>query len=212
MDSELFTNSENDLAIVQKKRKAVLFFAVISLACLIVLTRPVEFATQYSILLEILGIHLIIFGVGYRIWSTIYIGGKKCAEVVKEGPYSMSRNPLYFGSICCSIGVGLQTGMLVFGLLCGFFCWLIFHIVTAREERFLLKRFGGVYQEYLSSTPRMMPKVRMYRDSTEFVTFKPMHLKRALQDNAWFFLAVPATELVEMAHEADIIPSLLIAI
>ena len=40
----------------------------------------------------------------------LYVGGRKNAELVTTGPYSMMRNPLYFFSLLGVAGVGAQTG------------------------------------------------------------------------------------------------------
>ena len=45
--------------------------------------------------IEMAGIMLILVAILGRIWCTLYIGGRKCAEVVDSGPYSVIRNPLY---------------------------------------------------------------------------------------------------------------------
>ena len=44
-----------------------------------------------------------------RLWCSLYIAGYKDATLVCLGPYSMSRNPLYFFSLIGGAGVGLST-------------------------------------------------------------------------------------------------------
>jgi protein-S-isoprenylcysteine O-methyltransferase Ste14 len=41
------------------------------------------------------GIALILIGIGGRLWSILYIGDRKSAEVVATGPYSVMRNPIF---------------------------------------------------------------------------------------------------------------------
>ena len=36
----------------------------------------------------------------FRIWATMYIGSRKDKLLQDQGPYSISRNPLYLGSFC----------------------------------------------------------------------------------------------------------------
>ena len=42
-----------------------------------------------------------------RLWCSVYIAGKKNRELVKVGPYSVCRNPLYFFSLVGAIGAAL---------------------------------------------------------------------------------------------------------
>ena len=44
-----------------------------------------------------------------RLWCSLYISGYKTKQLVKTGPYSLSRNPLYFFSLLGAIGVGMVT-------------------------------------------------------------------------------------------------------
>jgi protein-S-isoprenylcysteine O-methyltransferase Ste14 len=44
-----------------------------------------------------------------RLWCAQYIAGYKNDVLVKWGPYSICRNPLYFFSLLGGIGVGLCT-------------------------------------------------------------------------------------------------------
>ncbi len=48
--------------------------------------------------MDIIGfVFIVMAGVG-RIWSSAYISGFKNGKVVKDGAYSLMRNPLYFFS------------------------------------------------------------------------------------------------------------------
>src|SRR5713226_3679090 len=60
--------------------------------------------------LEMVGVLLIFLGIVGRLWATLYIGGRKSAEVVTGGPYSITRNPLYVFSTVAAAGVGAQIG------------------------------------------------------------------------------------------------------
>lgn len=78
------------------------------------------------------------------------------AQLVRRGPYSVIRNPMYTGLLLffgASLGSSFTwTGLLVYCLLI-----LTFSLKIKDEEKFLLERFGSDYAEYKSSTFRILP-------------------------------------------------------
>src|SRR5690606_40050349 len=67
---------------------------------------------------------LIVVCVIGRTWSSIYIAGHKVQTLVMDGPYSISRNPLYVFSIIGAAGAGAQLGSIVLALAAGFVAWI----------------------------------------------------------------------------------------
>ena len=49
-----------------------------------------------------------------RMWCSLYIAGYKDNRLVKEGPYSLCRNPLYFFSMIGVVGIGCATETFTF--------------------------------------------------------------------------------------------------
>ena len=87
--------------------------------------------------IEMIGIVLIFVGIAGRLWSTLYIGGRKSVSVVTDGPYSITRNPLYVFSSIAAMGVGAQMGSITAMVGFGLACAAAFHIVILREEKYL---------------------------------------------------------------------------
>ncbi len=140
-----------------------------------------------------------------RMWSTLYIGGRKSAEIVDTGPYSIMRNPLYFFSAVAAAGAGAQVGS--YTLTAGFaiLCWLAFTIVIRREEAYLSLKMGAAYQNYLSRVPRFFPNPLLYRDQQE-VTFRPKLFRQTLKDGLIFFVAIPVFEFIEIGQKSGVVP------
>src|SRR3989337_789925 len=87
------------------------------------------------------GVFFILTGIVGRTWCSMYIGGNKLRRLVTEGPYSLTRNPLYVFSAIAAFGLGAQIGSAVFALLCAATTIVIFVFVIGHEERALAARF-----------------------------------------------------------------------
>jgi protein-S-isoprenylcysteine O-methyltransferase Ste14 len=203
------TIDERALGRVQTRRRQVVILAILTVAAALLVVAPrVTGDSPYHDWIEFGGFVAILAAIGLRLWCTLYIGDRKSDELVTTGPYSVCRNPLYLGSMLGAVGVGMQTGMASFAVLCGLICWAIFALVVRREEAFLLGRFGPAYARYCDRTPRFWPRVDRYDDGDGRGAFTTLSLKRTLRDGAVFLLALPLTEGIENLHEAGLLPAL----
>lgn len=201
-------NSEDQDALsrYQAARRALLAILVIIAFALLTFAGSRHDALMHEYI-ETLGLVLIMIGIGGRLWATLYIGGRKSAEVVSTGPYSITRNPLYLFSSIAAAGVGAQTGSYVVGLIFMVLCAAAFYIVALREERFLSAALGDEYASYLARVPRFLPNPMLYRDDAQ-VVFQTGRLRATLLDGLVFLAAIPVLELIEEAQEAGIVPIL----
>ena len=158
-------------------------------------------------LIEFSGLMAIMAAIAGRLWSILYIGGKKSAVLVTDGPYSMMRNPLYFFSLIGVAGVGAQTGSILAALFCVSVAFVVFNITIAKEESFLSDRFGESYKKYLVSTPRLIPQPSLWRDRHE-LEIKPGRFLQTLADGALFLIAWPMFELVKVGQAVGMLPML----
>jgi len=102
------------------------------------------------------GIALVVLGEVVRFWSAGYIA--KDAEIATGGPYAHVRNPLYFGSLLLAVGLGLISGLGVWGVGLMVSLFLVFHLAAIfYEEAFLSAKFGGPYLDYVRRVPRLLP-------------------------------------------------------
>jgi protein-S-isoprenylcysteine O-methyltransferase Ste14 len=203
------TVDERALGRVQARRRQVVILAILTVAAALLVVAPSENGdSDYHVWIEFGGFVAILAAIGLRLWCTLYIGDRKSDELVTTGPYSVCRNPLYLGSMLGAVGVGMQTGMASFALLCGLICWAIFAVVVRREEAFLHGRFGPAYARYCVRTPRFWPRFDLYDDGSGGGVFTTRSLKKTLRDGAVFFLALPLTEVFENLHEAGVLRAL----
>ena len=196
------------LSPVQAARKAALWVLTLALLAAIALfATPLDRPLLHEVV-EWVGIFLIVVCIVGRCWCTVYIGGRKIAELVRIGPYSMMRNPLYTMSFIGAAGVGAQTGSIVMAILFTLIAWVVFRTVVAREERFLAGRFGEVYADYLRTVPRFLPNPRLWA-SPEWVEVRPDRLVLTFIDGLWFLAAIPLFEGIEFLQNLGVLPVLL---
>ncbi len=81
---------------------------------------------------------------------------RPATAVVTSGPYRLSRNPIYLAFSIFHAGIAFWVnsswllGMLILTLI------LISYCVIAREERYLVRRFGDEYATYRSTVRRWL--------------------------------------------------------
>lgn len=188
------------LGLVQRRRK---WFAGLALAALLALTAASVTIGGADGLwherLEMVGLVCIAMAVVGRAWCSLYIGGRKKAEIVDRGPYSVTRNPLYLFSFLGAFGMGAQAGSLVLALLFTLAAVAVFLRTILREEAWLSAEFGATYEIYRMRTPRFLPNPRLWKDEDE-LTIRPTFFLRTLRDGVVMFGAVPAMEAIEALH------------
>ncbi|MDR6432762.1 isoprenylcysteine carboxylmethyltransferase family protein [Brucella pseudogrignonensis] len=190
----------------QRRRFAIaVVIGFLVFALLFVRSQSTDHMHEY---IEAFGISLIVAAILGRMWCTLYIGGRKSAEIVQTGPYSMTRNPLYVFSSIGAIGIGAQTGSIIIALAFGVLCYLAFATVIRTEEKFLKANFGKPYEAYCASVPRFFPKFSLFRDEVE-LRVKPDRLYRTFTDGLVFFVAYPFFEFIEYLQDIGTLPVLL---
>lgn len=159
-------------------------------------------------LMEITGVCLIFLCIVGRMWSILYVGSKKNRELVMAGPYSMTRNPLYFFSSLGAVGIGLIYGSLVIALALALLVYGILTVTAAKESNHLRSLFGPQYEAYERRTPSFWPRASLYREASE-LNFSPKALMRTFKDGLLFLAAFPAIETIEYLQQAGYIPVLI---
>lgn len=157
--------------------------------------------------IEAFGLGFIMVAILGRMWCTLYIGGHKGAQIIRTGPYSLSRNPLYVFSTIGAFGIGCLTGSLGVALLLTIACYITFLFVILAEEGYLENTFGQPYRDYKLEVPRFFPRFSEYRD-VETLTIRPKTLYNTFFDGLVFFVAFPFFETVEHLQTAGFIPIL----
>src|SRR4030095_13932133 len=137
--------------------------AVIFLA-LLFLTDSSFQGTITGTCLFIVGILLVGVGTVGRLWCALYISGYKKEELITLGPYSISRNPLYFFSLLGFAGLGFATRSFTIGILAILAFAVVYPFIIRKEEGFLRSKFGPLYDAYCQRTPRFLPKLTAFQE------------------------------------------------
>jgi len=116
------------------------------------------------------GLALSVAGVGLAVWAKLRLGRwfsatfgiKEGHELVTDGPYAVTRHPIYTGLLAAIAGGALVwnsglTLLLALGLVLPFF------LHTVYEEAMFEKHFGPSYFDYERRVPRLVPFTRRAR-------------------------------------------------
>lgn len=195
----------------QKIRFWVVRLAVLACLPLIIMSQSAWLAHGIMHpLLKSLGALLIAAAVLYRGWAILYIGGRKNQTVIQDGPYSMSRHPLYFGTTLGAVGFGLLLGSVVLAVLLGVLTLVVFTATSAGEERFLRAEFGPAYDDFAKRVPnRILPRFVGFQTPEE-VTFNARILRTNLSDALGFLACFPIAEILEALKISGILGSFII--
>lgn len=146
--------------------------------------------------IEVVGILILLVGVLGRFWAILYVGSKKATEIVTDGPYSLTRNPLYLFSTIATFGIGLMFGAVFYAVLLAGTIGTILYLTARREEAWLAERFGAPYAAYAREVPFFLPRLTGYRSETR-VTFDVPSLTRNLRDALVFLAFIPLVEVFD---------------
>jgi protein-S-isoprenylcysteine O-methyltransferase Ste14 len=110
------------------------------------------------------GVVLTYAGIGLAIWARIVLGKnwsatvtiKEGHQLIRTGPYSAVRHPIYSGLLLAVLGTALVVGE-VRGLMAVAIAFLAWLVKSRTEEAFLMEQFGSQYQEYRRHTRALVP-------------------------------------------------------
>lgn len=156
-----------------------------------------------STVLFLLGLLLVGVATVGRLWCSLYISGHKNNALITTGPYSLSRNPLYFFSLLGFAGIGLASETVSLGTVLAVAMLIGYPGVIRREEAVLRERFGAEFESYCARVPRFLPKLSGYVEP-ETYTVNPRLFRRTMLDVIWFIWFVGILEFVEALHEYHI--------
>jgi protein-S-isoprenylcysteine O-methyltransferase Ste14 len=130
------------------------FNAFLVLAVILHFTLPIKMVVFGPY--KFLGLLLLFIGSGLNVWSASHLSGKDTTSdfheapsaLVVDGPFRISRNPIYLSGVVITLSLAVLLGSLITFVFPAVM-WLVlnqFHIPA--EEGVLAQTFGEEYLEY----------------------------------------------------------------
>ena len=90
----------------------------------------------------------------FKAVGTSFHTHKPATAIISDGPYGVSRNPIYLGLIAIYLGVGVMADAGWVAVLLGPLLLVMHFGVITREERYLERKFGDEYLRYKAAVRR----------------------------------------------------------
>lgn len=141
------------------------------------------------------GLLLLAAGIAVRLWAASCLGGLKSTSVVRVGPYSLCRNPLYVGTLLIAVSQPFffESAWILAGLVLPVLIYA-FGVVPAEEQK-LRVRLGEPYVQYCREIPRWWPRLTHFAADRSLWGLHSECFKLELQRSVcWLCLPlIPAT-------------------
>jgi protein-S-isoprenylcysteine O-methyltransferase Ste14 len=112
-----------------------------------------------GLLAQSLGFVLVVWATLWRMWSSLFIAGRKDLEIVDQGPYARCRHPLYLGSVVAAIGIGLTTRSVLVTVALPATIGAALLLAIRLEEATLAACHGDRWRHYCRRVPPLLPRL-----------------------------------------------------
>ena len=105
----------------------------------------------------VIGLPFALLGLSFRFLAAGVV--KKDSQLATSGVYSLTRNPLYFGSSLLAVGFAIMSANLIAAALLLVPSAVIYPVVIRNEEAHLQRLFPDDFPVYRSKVPRFFPRL-----------------------------------------------------
>lgn len=116
----------------------------------------------WELAITLTGVVLFCLGAAIRVVSAAYICARKSLDVVNTGPYSVCRNPLYWGTLLMVAAFPFLMRSPILALTMMPIIFLYTNAVVPVEEAVMSNRHGEKYAEYCRTVARWSPNLGGY--------------------------------------------------
>lgn len=153
------------------------FLSIIAMSSIFLLNRfvhvfSVDFSIHLPLWLEWVGGVLLVAATGLALWSRFVLGimwsarpeSKVGHELRTDGPYRVSRHPIYTGIIGMLLGSMLVSGGNGLAIIVGLVVIVRLVLKIPVEEKLMIETFGEQYLAYQQQVPQLIPGLKGRRD------------------------------------------------
>lgn len=141
-----------------------------------------------------------------RVWASVFIAGFKDATLVRSGPYSALRHPLYVLSLLAALGIGLTTRSLVITFALVAALGAIHAAAARREDALLLTRHGTAFEDYRRAVRGFLPRWSSY-EVPQRLEVQPRVLWKAFLDAGSLLGYYALLVLADALQRTDVTPT-----
>lgn len=176
------------LTVAQFIVKKRVFFGFVFAAVFLILAQP-------TLLTVAIGFPLGALGLAVRAWSSGLI--RKNKVLATQGPYAMTRNPLYVGSFIAGCGAVIMGGNIWFAIVFVITYLTVYRQIILNEERDLAGYFPDEWPAYTKQAPRFFPDLRKFSGFGQYDA--ALMLKKHKEWQAWLGYTAVAIVLLTKA-------------
>lgn len=152
-----------------------------------------------------IGFTLVGLGVIGRVWAGSYICGKKNQTLVDFGPYSVTRNPLYFFSFVGMLGITLIPGTITLPIAYSIVFFAYYIPVMRKEERHLRSIHGTAFDAFAARVPLFWPQFSLFVEPQSYEVFSKFY-RRFLSEVVWFVIGAAIVNFVVNTDGIRVLP------
>ncbi len=188
-----------------RTRIGLLLFLILLPTVLYVRMWDIRAFPAVGYILDAVAYVLVVLGMLTRLWSTLYIGGRKDEELQVIGPYSIVRNPLYVGSALLGLGLSCISGNPLVLLIVVIYFTVQYRITIRHEERALTALFGEIFTAYMQRVPSFIPQLALF-DPTPPDTINLGPLYKEIRHSLFYLIVILLWQTVTALQTAGVVP------
>jgi protein-S-isoprenylcysteine O-methyltransferase Ste14 len=168
----------------------------VGILCLIVLL----YLAEPSPVSVAVGFFFIIAGMCFRAWASGYIDKGK--ELATNGPFSLTRNPLYFGNFVLGLGIAIAgNNEYSYAIFFGFYL-LFFPFLMVLEHRRMKKKFGEAYEEYAEKLHSFFPQIKKIKKGEYNISYYMRNREYRVLYFSLFVIAIMILKVLNIIRSA----------